>query len=82
MLLLKTATTCDGLNKKAVSAYYRSHTSKTMVIAVVGMDFEDSLDNCGIAIKLVFQRTQGAKVRQRYLVDKNGVIIKNKVGIH
>ena len=49
-----------------------------MVIDVVGVDFEDSLDNCGKEIKIVFQRAQSAKVRQIKLVVNNGVIIENK----
>ena len=53
-----------------------------MVIDVVGVDFEDSLDNCGREIKLVFQRAQSSKVRQRNIVGKNDVIIKRKGDIH
>ena len=53
-----------------------------MGIAVAGMYFGDSLDNGGIAIKLVFQIYQIVKVRQKNLVGKNVVIIKNKRDTH
>ena len=45
----------DGINPYLVRAYHKYHISKTVSISVVGMNFEDSLDIGGIAIKLVFQ---------------------------
>ena len=65
-----------------MGAYNNTHISKTMGIYAVGMDFEDSIENGGRSINLFFQRSQSDKVRQRNLVGKNGVIIKNKGYIH
>ena len=49
-----------------------------MGIYVVGVDFEDILENGGRAIKLVFQISKGAKVIQGKLAGKNSFIIENK----
>ena len=54
VLLRKTAKKFDGLNPEAVGAYHRSHISETMGIDVVGVDFEDILDNGSREIKLFF----------------------------
>ena len=80
MILRKTAKKFDGINPEALREYHKSHILDTMGIVVVGVDFEDSLDNGG-AIKLFF-RYQSAKVRQRNIVDNIGVIIKNKEDAH
>ena len=48
MLLRETANKLYGINQEAVRAYHKSHISKTTGIAVVGVAFEDILDNCGI----------------------------------
>ena len=63
-------------------AYHKPHVSKSVGIYVVGVDFQDILENGGRAIKLVFQISKSAKVRHRKLVAENGVIIKNKWDIH
>ena len=47
MLLRKTSKHFDGINLEAVMAYHKSHISKTMVISVVGVDFDKILDNGG-----------------------------------
>ena len=44
-----------------------------MGIAVGGMDFQDSLDNGGRSIKVVFKSAQSEKKIQRKLVCKNDV---------
>ena len=71
----------DGLNPEVVREYNKFHILKNMGIALVGMDFEDRLENGSRAIEL-FLISQSKKVRQRKLVGKNGVIIKNKGDIH
>ena len=43
-----------------------------MCIAVVGMAFEDTLENGGIGLKLLFDRVQSAKVAQRLTKNKDG----------
>ena len=53
MILRKTAKKFDGINPEALREYHKSHILDTMGIVVVGVDFEDSLDNGG-AIKLFF----------------------------
>ena len=53
-----------------------------MGIDLVGMDFEDTSENYGRAIKLVFQRDQSDKVRHRKLVGNNDIIIRNKGDIN
>ena len=58
-----------------MKAYIKPHISETVVIAIVGMSFEDSSENGGEDIKLVFQISQGTNVIQSKLVGKNGVVI-------
>ena len=82
MLLHKTAKKFDGINPVAVREYHKYHISNTMGIAVVEMDFGYSLENFGRVIKCFFQRSQSSNNRQRNLVGKNGVIIKNTLDIH
>ena len=82
MVLRKTAKKFDGINPESVRAYNRSHISKTVGIAVVGVDSEDILENFGIAIKLVLKRSQSAKVIQGKFAGKNVFIIKYKGDIH
>ena len=82
MLLHKTAKKFDGINAVAVREYNKYHISNTMGIAVVEMDFGYSLENVGRVIKCFFQRSQSSNNRQRNLVGKNGVIIKNTLDIH
>ena len=53
VLLRKTAKTFDGINPEAVRAYHKYHISKTIGISVLGVGFEDSLDNVGGEIKLI-----------------------------
>ena len=53
--LRKTANNLDGIHPEAVRAYHKSHIKKDMRIAVVGMDFEDSLEKGGRAIKIFFK---------------------------
>ena len=55
--------------------YHKSHISDTMGIDAVHMYFEDSLYNGGKAIKIIFERDQSSKVRQRNLVCKNYFIL-------
>ena len=47
MLLRKTAKKVYGLNPESMRVYHKSHILKTVVIAVVGVSFEDSFDNDG-----------------------------------
>ena len=56
MLLRSTAKSFDGVDKQTYKTYHKCHLSKTMGIAVVAMAFEDTLENGGDAIKLIFQR--------------------------
>ena len=62
MLTRKNAKTFEGVGMRAMKAYHKCHIAKTMGIAVVGMAFEDSLENGGTAIKMFFHRAQSAKV--------------------
>ena len=78
MLIRKTDRKIYGLNPEAVREYHKYHISETVVIFVVGISFEDSIDNVGRAINLVLQRNQDAKFIQRNSVGNNGVIIKDK----
>ena len=82
IILWKTYNYFDGIKTETVREYHKSHTSKTMGIDAAVMYFGDSLDNGGIEIKLVFQIYQIVKVRQKNLVGKNVVIIKNKRDTH
>ena len=50
-----------------------------MGIAVVGMAFEDSLENGGTTFKLRFERAQSAKVAQRLTKNKNRDVLRKKV---
>ena len=43
--LLKTSNKFDGINLESVRAYHKSRISKTVSIAVVGMDFWGTLEN-------------------------------------
>ena len=69
MLTRKNAKTFEGVGMRAMKAYHKCHIAKTMGIAVVGMVFEDSLENGGTAIKMLFHRAQSAKVAQRLSKD-------------
>lgn len=77
MLLRKTAKKFDGLDPEVIRCYHKNHISKTMGIAVVGIAFEDTLENGGEGLKIVFQRCQSAKVAKRK-VSKNGVEVRKK----
>ena len=65
----------------ALRAYYRSHISKTIDIAVMEIDFGDGLDNGGGAINLVYKELKVPKL-DRKSFGKNGIVIKNKGDIH
>ena len=67
VVLRKTSRKFDGLNPEAVRAYYNSHISNNIGITVLGVYFEDSLENAGRSIYL-FQRSRSAKVIHRNLV--------------
>ena len=82
VLQRKTANKFDGINPEAVREYNKYKFSKNMGIAVVGTSFENILDNGGRVIKLVFQRYQSYKFRQRKLVGNNAFVIKNKGDVH
>ena len=58
MLISKTAKTLDGLNSETVRAYHKYYISKNFVISVVGMSFENNLENGGKPINLIPQRSQ------------------------
>jgi len=51
MLMWMTAKTFQGDEENVMKIY---HTSETMSIAAVGMAFEDSLENGGIGVKMLF----------------------------
>ena len=67
MLLLKTANCFDGINPEATRAYYKSHISKNIGIAVAGIDFEDSLVNGGRANKFFSQYPKVPKLDREIL---------------
>ena len=82
MLMRKTAKTFEGVDRKAMKIYHKCHVSKTMGIAVVGMAFEDSLENGGVALKMLFHRAQSAKVAQRLTKNKKGEILRKKGDVY
>jgi hypothetical protein len=73
-----TAKTFDGVVQNVMKIYHKCHVSKTMGIAVVAMAFEDSLENGGPAVKILFNRSQSAKVAQRLTKNKNGAKLREK----
>ena len=74
----KNAKCFDELPPNIIKAYHKCHISKTMGIAVVGFAFEDSIENGGIALKMVLHRAQSAKVAQKLTRNKNGNVIRRK----
>ena len=52
MILRKTDNKCDKINQGTVRVYNKYHISNTIGIALVGVDFKDSLDNGGRSIKI------------------------------
>ena len=77
-----TAKTFQGVEHNVMKIYHKCHISKTMGIAVVGMAFEDSLENGGIGVKMLFHRTQSAKVAQRLTKNKKGEKLKEKGDVY
>jgi hypothetical protein len=53
-----------------------------MGVAVVGIAFQDSLENGGDAFKIRFERAQSAKVAQRLTKNKNGDILRKKDDVY
>jgi hypothetical protein len=49
-----------------------------MGIAVVGMAFEDTLENGGTAFKIRFERAQSCKIAQRLSRNKNREVLRKK----
>ena len=82
MLFRKTAKSFDELPKATIKAYHKCHISKTMGVAVVGIAFQDSLENGGNAFKLRFERAQSAKVAQRLTKNKNGDVLRKKGDVY
>jgi hypothetical protein len=56
--------------------------AKTMGIAVVGMAFDDNLENGGVAVKMLFDRAQSAKVAQRLTRNKAGKVLRKKGDVY
>ena len=77
MILRKTAKKFDGINPEALREYHKSHILDTMGIVVVGVDFEDSLDNGG-AIKLFFLDIKVPKLDREILLIIMVLLLKIK----
>ena len=82
MLMRMTAKTFDGVAQNIMRIYHKCHVSKTMGIAAVAMAFEDSLENGGTAVKMLFHRSQSAKVAQRLTKNKKGEKLREKGDIY
>ena len=75
VVLRKTSRKFDGLNPEAVRAYYNSHISNNIGITVLGVYFEDSLENAGRSIVFFFKDLEVPKLYIEILFGINGVII-------
>lgn len=66
-MLLRHAKVCEalGLEKTHLYAQHKSHITKVLMLAVVGIAFEDSLENGGIGVRLGIHRAEAAKVAQK-----------------
>jgi len=66
-MLLRHAKVCKVLGLKAPHLYaqHKSHITKVLMMAVVGIAFEDSLENGGTGVRLGIWRAEAAKVAQR-----------------
>ena len=82
MLMRNTAKSFEDVERQVMKIYHKCHISKTMGIAVVGFAFEDSLENGGIALKMLFHRAQSAKVAQRLTKNKAGKKLREKGDIY
>ena len=78
----KTAKSFEDVERQVMKIYHKCHVSKTMGIAVVGFAFEDSLENGGTALKMLFHRAQSAKVAQRLTKNKQGKKLREKGDIY
>jgi hypothetical protein len=67
MVCCRDANACEelGISPVTFAAYHKSHISKVMAMAVVGLAFEDSIDNGVEAMKLGFYHAQTFKVAQK-----------------
>ena len=63
-LLLRHAKVCEalGLEKTHLYAQHKNHITKVLMLAVVGIAFEDSLENGGIGVRLGIYRAEAAKI--------------------
>ena len=69
VVIRKISNKLDGINPEAVRKYHKSHMSKAMSIAVVGVYFEDILYNGGKATNLFFKDIKVPNVyRERLFV--------------
>ena len=82
LLLRNTAKWFEGVEKDVKKFYHKCHVTKTMGIAVVGIGFQDTLENGGEGVKILFQRAQSAKVAQRLARNKNGDILRRKGDVY
>ncbi|KAI2503723.1 hypothetical protein MHU86_10704 [Fragilaria crotonensis] len=54
-----------GLEKNHAFIYHRNHIDKTMVIAVTGFAFKESMENGGHGVKIMMHRVQGARLAKK-----------------
>jgi hypothetical protein len=54
-----------GLEKNLTFLYHKNHIDKTMVIAVTGYAFEESMENGGHGLKIMMHRVQGARIAKK-----------------
>ena len=49
---------------------------------MAGMAFDDTLENGGVAMKMLFHRAQSAKVAQRLSKNKDGKVLRKKGDVY
>ena len=62
MVTKSTARVFDGIERKNLKAYHKSHINKTMTVAFTAHAFKDRIDNGGDGIKFGFFRAQSYKI--------------------
>ena len=82
LLMRNTAKSFEDIKQRVMKIYHKCHVSKTMGIAVVGFAFDDTLENGGTAIKMLFHRAQSAKVAQRKTKNKEGKVLREKDDVY